>query len=59
MRMLLDHTEEVGFRTVDKVVVSAKDEVKQIKEFRKLRSFMIVLSDPRMVPTKVPHRQYN
>lgn len=57
MRMLLDHEEEIGFRIVDKVVVFAENEVEQIEEFGKLRSFMIVLSDPRMVPTKVPQRQ--
>ena len=53
MRMLLDHKAEIGFRTVDRMVVFAEDEDDHTTQFGKLRSFMIVLSDPRMAPARM------
>ena len=52
MRMLLDHKSQIGFRTVEKVVVFADDELEDPGNFWKLRSFMIVLSDRRIAPVK-------
>ena len=47
MTILLDHKAEIGFRTVEKVVVFAENKTEHVERFGKLRSFMIVLSDRR------------
>ncbi|PSS25248.1 hypothetical protein M430DRAFT_15974 [Amorphotheca resinae ATCC 22711] len=52
MRMLLDHKREIGYRTVERVVVL--DEGNLALDKPQTRSFLILLSPRRTPPTRIP-----
>ncbi|TAQ86128.1 hypothetical protein B7494_g5549 [Chlorociboria aeruginascens] len=52
MRMLLDHKREIGYRTVERVVVLEEDKLALDKP--QARSFLILLSPRRTPPTRIP-----
>jgi len=57
MRMLLDHKSHIGYRTVEKVIVIGDSDDKEPKlklEGPEARSFMILLSEKRQPPSKIP-----
>ena len=58
MRMLLDHKAQIGYRVVDRVIVQECKTMDDIEDYRKSRTFIILLSDPRKkdfhsLPTKI------
>ena len=47
MHMLLDHKAEIGYRSVDRVVLLSKNGLGPVPQWELARSFLIVLSEPR------------
>ena len=47
MHMLLDHKAEIGYRSIDRVVLCGKNGLDSNKSWELARSFLIILSEPR------------
>lgn len=44
---LIDHKSQVGYRPVENVIVLGVDPMHDLDDFKRSRSFMIILSEPR------------
>ena len=50
MRMLLEHKEEIGYRSVERIVLFGYKGFVAGKEWEKCRTILIKLSEPRVPP---------
>lgn len=60
MHMLIDQRSQIGYRTVEKVIMFGYRKAGATVEYEKSRTVMIMLSDPRQKPTKIarPKAEY-
>ena len=54
MSMLLDHRAEIGYCTVEKVVLFGYKRSPEMDDYEKARSMMIILTDHRQRPIRIP-----
>ena len=47
LRMLIDHKEQIKYRTVKRIVVFGCRDIEDVEDDRKSRTYMLALSDPR------------